>query len=149
MTDKPDSLQPNDPTPFSAEDFEALGIPIPAKFAATPAPGSDEALLAAPPVSPEVLGALQALSQETLQALPKETQVKVAQAIYFAKLSEQVRQTVVKVLEKQWPAAFARYREIKYPTPGTEPSLEQRRAAYEFAFRAFLRLTYLTSFAGK
>lgn len=135
--DQPEPLDPthklNEPVPFDASQFgdvSDLKFPepkiIPAKSAAKEtklAETTDEATLFA--------------------NVPKLD----CSAQSFAVMSEQVRASVTHVLEKKWPAAYAHYRSLKYPVPGTEPTLEQRKAAYVFAFRAFLHLTYTKSFA--
>lgn len=61
--------------------------------------------------------------------------------------SQHLRNVVTQLLQADWPEAYARYREIKYPVAGVEPTLEQRHAAYEFAWAAFLKLTYTKTLA--
>jgi hypothetical protein len=56
-------------------------------------------------------------------------------------LSTQVRQTVTRVLKVVDPKGYAEYRALKYKN-GPVPSLADRRAAYEFAFKKFMEATY-------
>jgi hypothetical protein len=56
-------------------------------------------------------------------------------------ISSNVRNTVTKILKIVDPKSYAKYREMKY-AGGDNPTLEQRRSAYQFAFKAFLLATY-------
>ena len=52
----------------------------------------------------------------------------------LAAWSERTRNAITQPLKTEWPAAYEHYRK-----------LEQRKLAYEFAFRAFLALSYKKS----
>ena len=56
-------------------------------------------------------------------------------------ISSQVRNTVVEVLKIVDPVGYAEYRKLKYAS-GENPSLAERRAAYEFAWKKFLQASY-------
>lgn len=85
--------------------------------------------------------------QDEATLLANVPKVEGKKEVGFAIGSERIRNAITKCLEIEWPAAYAHYRALKYPTPGTEPTLAQRKTAYEFAFRAFLALTYQKSLA--
>ena len=56
-------------------------------------------------------------------------------------ISSQVRNTIVEVLKLVDPVGYAEYKKLKYAS-GENPSLVERRAAYEMAFKKFLAATY-------
>lgn len=127
----------NNPEPFDPSLFgDVSDIKIPE--AKQPAPEAKaKASKKDAPVEPQ--------DEATLFAnVPK---VEGKKALMFAAGSEQIRNAITKALQAEWPAAYEHYRALKYAVPGTEPTLAQRKVAYEFAFRAFLALTYHKSFA--
>jgi hypothetical protein len=124
----------NQPVEFDPSVFGDLSdVSVPKSFTEAvtkPTPKKDE-----PMDSPEI---------EALLAKPPALPVGGEKTI--AQRSEALRNMVTQTLKGGWPEAYAQYRAIKYPVPGVEPSLEQRKRAYTFAFRAFLALTYRQSF---
>lgn len=53
---------------------------------------------------------------------------------------DQVRQQVTSLLAAYDPEGYEEYRKIKYAS--FEPTLEDRRKAYEFAFKRLLKVLY-------
>lgn len=158
---QPDPFGAPEPTPSIKPDAKvsldvdadlkaALGeVNIPAAFAALPPPSADElksdtieALTTPPaPVIDE-----NSSDEAVLAAVPKvpsENDMEKRLAVH----SEGVRQAMVSVLKSQWPAAYERYRAIKYQVPGVEPTLAQRRLAYDFVWRAYMAFSYRKSYA--
>ena len=56
-------------------------------------------------------------------------------------ISHHWRQTAVQMLKVLDPAAYKKYREMKY-AGGESPTLEQRKSAYKFAVKRFLEISY-------
>lgn len=132
----------NKPEPFDLSQFGGIEDLAKMKLEPKAKPAPEEPKKAkgkkeSAPVEPQ--------DEATLLANPPK--VEGQKSALFAAGSEQIRNAITKLLEKEWPEAYAHYRAIKYQTPGVEPSLAQRKLAYEFAFRAFLTLTYRKSFA--
>jgi len=70
-----------------------------------------------------------------------EVEGKVVQVSRLDLICSRLRQSVTATLKHADPAGYATYREMKYAS-GPKPTIEQRRAAYEWAFRRLLQVAY-------
>lgn len=77
----------------------------------------------------------------TAVGLPKLPTMDAQTLASFLHTSERLRQQVTKTLEIAWPDAYAVYRKLKY-AHGKHPTVQSRKTAYAFAWRALIHLSY-------